>query len=111
MDYASAIGSVVPGTFVPDLGKNSETPNVTPIPAGDNAGVMSFKDYLVQQLTDVNDKLNVSDANTRALATGATDDIDKVATSVEEANLALQHMMAIRTKLLDAYSEISHLQI
>lgn len=72
---------------------------------------MSFKDYLVKQLTDVNDKINISDANTRDLATGATDDIDKVATSVEEANLALQHMMAIRTKLLDAYSEISHLQI
>jgi flagellar hook-basal body complex protein FliE len=111
MDYASAISSVVPGTFVPDLGKNDETPNVTPIPAGDDAGVMSFKDYVMKQLGEVNDKINVSDANSRDLATGANDDIDKVATSVEEANLALQHMMAIRTKLLDAYSEISRLQV
>jgi flagellar hook-basal body complex protein FliE len=28
-------------------------------------------------------------------------------TSVEEANLSMQYMMSIRTKLLDAYSEIS----
>jgi flagellar hook-basal body complex protein FliE len=110
MDYASAISSVVPGTFVPDLGKD-ETPSVSAIPGGDASGGMSFKDYVVKQLTDVNDKINTSDANTRDFATGATDDIDKVTTSVEEANLALQHMMAIRSKLLDAYSEISRLQV
>jgi flagellar hook-basal body complex protein FliE len=111
VDYASAISNVVPGTFVPDLGKNDDTPNVTPIPSGDPSGSMSFKDYVVKQLTEVNDKINTSDANTRDLATGATDDIDKVTTSVEEANLALQHLMSIRTKLLDAYSEISRLQV
>ena len=45
------------------------------------------------------------------LATGATDDIQKVVTSVEEANLSLQYMMAIRSKLLDVYSEVSRLQV
>jgi flagellar hook-basal body complex protein FliE len=112
VDYASAISSVVPGTFVPDLGKtNDETPSVSAIPGGDQSGSMSFKDYVVKQLTDVNDKINTADDNTRNFATGADDDIDKVTTSVEEANLALQHMMAIRSKLLDAYSEISRLQV
>jgi flagellar hook-basal body complex protein FliE len=61
-------------------------------------------------LSDVNDKINTSDSNTRDLATGATNDLAKVVTSVEEANLALQYTMAIRSKLLTAYSSISNIQ-
>jgi flagellar hook-basal body complex protein FliE len=113
MDYASAISSVMPGTFVPDIGKNdnSETPSVTPIPGAAADPTVTFKDTLLKMLGDVNDKINTSDDNTRDLATGATGDIQKVVTSVEEANLSLSYMMAIRTKLLDAYSEISRLQV
>ncbi len=111
MDYASAIGNVIPGTFVPDLGKGNDTPTVSPIPGGDTSGATSFKDTVKQMLSDVNDKLNVSDTNTRDLATGKTGDIQKVVTSVEEANLALSYTMAIRSKLLDAYSEISRLNV
>jgi flagellar hook-basal body complex protein FliE len=111
VDYSSAIGSVVPGTFVPDLGKGDETPNVTAIPGGDASGATSFRDTVKQLLGDVNDKINTSDQNTRDLATGATNDIQKVVTSVEEANLALSYTLAIRSKLLDAYSEISRLNV
>jgi flagellar hook-basal body complex protein FliE len=111
VDYSSAISSVIPGTFVPDLGKNDETPSVSAIPGGDASGATSFKDTVKQMLGEVNDKIITSDQNTRDLATGATGDIQKVVTSVEEANLALQYTMAIRSKLLDAYSEISRLQV
>jgi flagellar hook-basal body complex protein FliE len=111
MDYASAISSVVPGTFVPDLGKNDESPSVSAIPGGDTSAPTTFKDTVKKILSDVNDKINTSDQDTRDLATGATDDIQKVTTSVEEANLAMSYMMSIRTKLLDAYSEISRLQV
>jgi flagellar hook-basal body complex protein FliE len=111
MDYSSAIRSVVPGTFVPDLGTNDETPNVTAIPGGDTSGATSFKDTVKQMLADVNDKITTSDSNTRDLATGATNDLQKVVSSVEEANLALQYTMAIRSKLLTAYTQISNLQI
>jgi len=111
VDYSSAIGSVVPGTFVPDLGKGDETPNVTAIPGGDASGATSFRDTVKQLLGDVNDKINTSDQNSQDFATGASGDVQKVVTSVEEANLAMQYMMSIRTKLLDAYSEISRLQV
>ncbi len=111
MDYSSAISSVIPGTFVPDLGKNDETPNVSAIPGVDTSGATSFKDTVKQLLSDVNDKINVSDENSRDLATGKTGDIQKVVTSVEEANLALSYTLAIRSKLLDAYSEISRLSV
>jgi len=111
MDYGSAIHSLVPGTFVPDLGTNDETPDVSNIPGtAAAAGETSFKDTVKQMLSDVNDKINTSDAQTRDYATGATDDLSKVVTSVEEANLALQYTMAIRSKLLTAYQQISATQ-
>jgi flagellar hook-basal body complex protein FliE len=103
-----------PAQFVPDIGNDDETPSITPIPATGTATSdpnVTFKDTLMKMLGDVNDKINTSDDNTRDLATGATGDIQKVVTSVEEANLSMQYMMSIRTKLLDAYNEISRLAV
>jgi len=110
VDYTSAIGAYSPAPLIPDIGKNDETPSVTPVPGTSDPNV-TFKDTLMKMLGDLNDKINASDDNTRDLATGATGDIQKVVTSVEEANLSMQYMMSIRTKLLDAYNEISRLQV
>src|ERR1019366_1139009 len=69
VDYLSAIGSIVPGTFVPDLGKLDEKPDVSAIPGGTADPNVTFKDTLTKMLGDVNDKINTSDDNTRDLAT------------------------------------------
>jgi flagellar hook-basal body complex protein FliE len=120
MDFVSAIQHVVPGTFVPDISAADDQPNISAIPSGatGDAGAVSgtgtessFKDTVKQLLSDVNDKINTSDQNIRDLATGATNDTGKVVTSVEEANLALQFTMAMRTKLLDAYTEINRITV
>jgi flagellar hook-basal body complex protein FliE len=124
MDYGSAISKVIPGTFVPDLGaavKLDERPNVGPIPdlatnSGQATGTAdvqgtSFRDTVKSMLADVNDKINVSDQAQRDLASGKTNDLQKVVTSVEEANLALNFTMSMRSKLLEAYQEIARMQI
>jgi flagellar hook-basal body complex protein FliE len=111
MDYAAALSAIRPASFIPDIGKTDETPAVSAIPGAGSDPNVTFKDTLTKMLTDVNDKINTSDDNTRDLATGATGDIQKVVTSVEEANLAMSYMMSIRTKLLDIYSEVSRLQV
>jgi flagellar hook-basal body complex protein FliE len=124
MDYGSAISKVIPGTFVPDLGaavKLDERPNVGPIPGALDgaAGVTgaagaegtSFRDTVKSMLADVNDKITASDQAQRDLASGKTNDLQKVVTSVEEANLALNFTMSMRTKLLEAYQEIARMQI
>jgi flagellar hook-basal body complex protein FliE len=114
VDYASALSSISPASFIPDIGgtkKVDETPDVSAIPGGAADPNVTFKNTLEKMLGDVNDKLNTSDDNMRDLATGATGDIQKVATSVEEANLAMSYMMSIRTKLLDVYSEVSRMQV
>jgi flagellar hook-basal body complex protein FliE len=130
MDISSIMAKVIPGTFAPDMSA-SEAPSISPIPSlrADNAaldtgdataaidgvspatGVTSFKDTLKNLLGDVNTAVNTSDQNTRDLATGKTNDVNKVVTSVEEANLALQYTMAIRTKLLDAYSAVERISV
>lgn len=130
MNIASIMSKVLPGTFAPDMSA-SEAPTISPIPgldpgaaaantANDPAatggvpsvsGVTSFKDTVKQMLADVNDSLTTSDRNTRDLATGKTKDLNRVITSVEEANLALQYTLAIRTKLLEAYTEIEHISV
>lgn len=115
MDFASAVQRVIPGTFVPDISATADQPTISPIPDGGAVSgpgtETSFKDTVKQLLSDVNDKINTSDQNIRDLATGATNDTGKVVTSVEEANLALQFTMAMRTKLLDAYTEINRIQV
>jgi flagellar hook-basal body complex protein FliE len=121
MDYSSAISNVIPGTFVPDMGKSviDERPNVGPIPDGavaapgaaPAADQPSFKDTVKAMLDGVNDKINASDQATRDLADGKTNDLQKVVTSVEEANLALNFTLAMRSKLLESYQQISQMQV
>ncbi|HEY0613844.1 MAG TPA: flagellar hook-basal body complex protein FliE [Candidatus Elarobacter sp.] len=117
MDYGSAISKIVPGTFVPDLGNAiqlDERPTVGAIPGAAEGGAVqgpSFKDTVKAMLDDVNDKVNASDQAQRDLAGGKTNDLQKVVTSVEEANLALNFTMAMRSKLLEAYQEISRMQM
>jgi len=118
MDFTSAVSKVVPGTFVPDMGAATnvdERPTVTPIPGGADAAAgasqPSFKDTVKSLLDGVNDSLNVSDQGTRDLADGKTNDLQKVVSSVEEADLALNFTMAMRSKLLESYQQISQMQV
>ena len=109
--YNAAMSSAIPGTFVPDIAPGAE-PKTEAIPGGVSAaGGTSFKDTVKAMLDGVNDKVTASDQATRDLASGKTNDVGHVVTSVEEANLAMQFTLAIRNKLLDAYTEISRMQV
>jgi flagellar hook-basal body complex protein FliE len=58
----------------------------------------------------VNDKMAGASQMSQDLATGKSNDYDGTIKSVEEASLAFQFTMAIRNKLMDAYSEIQQMQ-
>ena len=116
INYGDAISKVLPGTFAPDM--PDETPKVGAIPGGmDQSGVQpaqgekSFIDTLKSTLSDVNTKMLTAEQNTQDLATGRTNDLTKVVTSVEEANLAFQFALSMRTKLLTAYQQIQQMQV
>jgi flagellar hook-basal body complex protein FliE len=106
-----SIGALGMRGLVPDVAPGTDTPNVSAIPGVGETATTSFKDTVKNLIEDVNTKLTTSDQNVQDLATGRTNDMEKVVSSVEEANLALQYTMSIRTKLLDAYQEISRLQV
>lgn len=119
-DYASAISRVLPGTFAPDVGANAvrtePIPGNAPDALSGAAGVsssapVSFRDTLKSYLEGVNDKMASADQATQDLATGKTNDINKVVTSVEEANLTMDFAVAMQSKLLSAYQQISEMQM
>jgi flagellar hook-basal body complex protein FliE len=50
-------------------------------------------------------------AAVQALATGQTEDVTGVMTAMEKSDVAFKTLLAIRTKLMDAYDEVRNLQI
>lgn len=119
-DYASAISRILPGTFAPDVGANAVQTEPIPGNAPDalsgvtgasGSAPVSFRDTLKSYLEGVNDKMASADQATQDLATGKTNDINKVVTSVEEANLTMDFTVAMQSKLLSAYQQISEMQM
>jgi flagellar hook-basal body complex protein FliE len=109
--YGSAISSVTPGTFVPDI--SPQAPASKPLDAGDSpdgTATASFKDTIKGLLNDVNDKMTTANSNSVAIATGQSNDLDGTIKSVEEASLAFQFTESVRSKIMEAYSEIQQMQ-
>jgi flagellar hook-basal body complex protein FliE len=50
-------------------------------------------------------------AQSQALATGKTQDVTSVVTAVQEASLSMQLAAQVRSKAVEAYSEIFHTQV
>jgi flagellar hook-basal body complex protein FliE len=86
---------------IPEISKNSGIKN-------DN---ISFGDVLKKELDKVNDAQINAETATQSLLTGETTDVHQVLLATEEAKLSLELAVQIRNKLVDAYQEISRMQI
>jgi flagellar hook-basal body complex protein FliE len=76
-----------------------------------NSNNTSFSEILKNELDKVNDiQLNAEQA-TQDLLTGKATDVHQVLIATEEAKLSLEMAVQIRNKLVDAYQEISRMQI
>lgn len=76
-----------------------------------NSNNISFSEILKSELDKVNDiQLNAEQA-TQDLLTGKATDIHQVLISTEEARLSMELAVQIRNKLVDAYQEITRMQI
>ncbi len=107
--YGKAIGSVAPGTFVPDIAPGG--PKSEPLTdEADQSASSSFKDTLNQMLGNVNDQLVTAQQKSTDLATGKSNDEAGTVKSVEEAALSMQFTMAVRNKIMDAYTEVERMQ-
>ena len=110
--YSNAISAVVPGTFVPDIGSAAPKSELLTGDATSVAGAtgVSFKDTVKSFLDDVNTKEVTADQKSIAIATGRSNDMEGTVKSVEEASLAMQMTMAVRNKILDAYTQVERMQ-
>ena len=79
-------------------------------PTGD-AGDSNFADFFSDALNQVNSKQIEADDAIKGFTLGEIDDIHQVMATVEEAKLSMQLMVQFRNKAIEAYQEISRMQI
>ncbi len=77
--------------------------------AAEGAG-KSFSEFLSQKIGEVNQLQQESHEAIEGLASGKVQDLGKVVSAVEKANLAFQMMVQIRNKLIDAYDEMQRIR-
>lgn len=71
----------------------------------------SFADVLDKFVTDVNSLQNKASESIEKLATGEISDVHQVMIAVEEAGTAMEFMLEIRNKVVEAYQEIMRMQV
>ena len=74
-------------------------------------GSVSFRDVLEKSLGEVNNLQHIAEQKIQKFATGEVTDLREVMVAAEEANLAFQFTLEIRNKIVEAYQEISRLQV
>jgi flagellar hook-basal body complex protein FliE len=77
--------------------------------AADAAG--QFGQLVTQGLDHVNSDLVASQVDMQRLATGDTGDLHRIMIHLEETQLSFQLMMQVRSRLLDAYSDVMKMQV
>lgn len=80
-------------------------------PAGEEKEKSSFKEILRAKLEEVALLQARADQLAQGYLTGEIEDIHTVILAAEEANLALQLTVQLRNKIVEAYQEISRMQL
>jgi flagellar hook-basal body complex protein FliE len=80
-------------------------------PAGGATPASSFADVLKKSIDEVSKLQQDASSAVDAVATGKTENVTGVMSAVEKADLAFKTLLAIRSKLMDAYEEIKQISI
>jgi flagellar hook-basal body complex protein FliE len=85
---------------------------VPPENGGPSAGSgKSFGEILNKALDDVNSAQLKADGLVKKFLTGEIQDIHQVTIAMEEARLMMQLAVEVRNKIVEAYQEISRIQV
>jgi flagellar hook-basal body complex protein FliE len=74
-------------------------------------GGTSFADTLKKSIDDVSKLQQDASQAVTDLATGKSENVSGVMTAVEKSDLAFKTLLAIRSKLMDAYDEIKGMSV
>ena len=97
---ANSLGKIA--GITPDAGASQSTG----APSGS-----SFADVLKNSINEVSKLQQDATQAANAVATGQTENVTGVMSAVEKADLAFKTLLAIRSKLMDAYEEIKQISI
>ncbi len=77
-----------------------------------SANGVDFQNILKNAIENVNNAQNAAQAKAQAFSAGNSDtSLEAVIVSLQKANLSLQGMIAVRNRLVDAYKEVTSLQV
>jgi flagellar hook-basal body complex protein FliE len=71
----------------------------------------AFMQTIGAELDQVNVSLNQADAATRALAAGQDIPVQDVMIAMEHAHLKLQFAVEVRNRIIDAYQNLTNMQV
>lgn len=72
---------------------------------------VNFGDILKQAMQEVDAAQHTATQEARNLMTGEATDMHSAILAVQKADVSFQMMMAVRSKLLDAYREVMRMQM
>ncbi len=75
------------------------------------AGGVSFSDMLKNSIDEVSRLQQDASKAVEDLASGKSQDVTGVMTAMEKSDLAFKTLLAIRSKLMEAYDEIKAIQV
>lgn len=75
------------------------------------AGGKSFKDFLSDSLSEVNQLQHQAERAIETFATGGDTNMAEVLTAVQKADMAFRTLMQIRNKLVSAYDEVRQMRV
>ena len=102
---------LTPSTQLPGLTPLSG-PGAPAVPGEQgNAGGASFGDLLQQALREVDAAQSSSEQEVRNLMSGDATDMHSAILAVQKADVSFQMMMAVRSKLVDAYRAVMQMQM
>jgi flagellar hook-basal body complex protein FliE len=94
-----------------DMAAGQLTPVTSTAPTV-NADGNDFQNLLRQAVHEVNQAQNSAQDKVQAFSTGESNmTLEEVMVSLQKANLSFQSMIAVRNRLVDAYKEVTNLQV
>ncbi len=105
------VGPIVSHTEMRQVGRSDWPGRVENGAGTEIGGAESFNSYLKGAIDEINTLQRDADAATRAMATGDVSDIHRAVIAGEKATLAMQLVIEVRNKVIEAYQEIMRMQI
>ena len=82
-----------------------------PAGAGSGTPTTSFKDVLMQNLSEVNDLQQDADKKIEDFVPGKSQNMGEIISASQKATMAFNMLTQIRNKLQDAYDEVKNLRV